>query len=588
MISNSRGQTSPQKQALAIVIGAFPDLPREAFARRVDITVFNEQTLETLRATPVELFRHGVHFVVSADAFKAHPDEVLAIQKWATHVFFKYFHFPSISVEVPDLHDVRKEPAPLNILHEIRVAENMPLFLQHPLANVLHGIGATSPALLLLPGPSLQQLGPHLRDLRKGHVLITVSRCLEFCHQWGAMPDFLVQLDCNGMQGLFFPEHLDFSATTLVSLSCAPIAHSGHRFRHCFFMESFNAELLPDTYRLRESWLSSLVPCLGLAEVLGSPVVRLAGADLSYPPDSGVYLGNDAPTAAPPHCKAPLLDMTQPRILLDDRNDRPCLTTFDYFATAGEIETIMRELTLVHGTRFEIVSNAGIISKACAAPADFARMLAEPGMDRTVLHAAVQRSDLSSPHLQLLPLKAHQLHLLQFIRDQLSFFSSLQPEQFAQQVRHPIIRSLLGFSLNGRIPRIPDSEIPTTLRHMLVYWETLTRRNISWILASIALRKHSDIPVLATRSDQNVQARIAIAMPRAALRWHILAEAATEAHQVAYTQLHEWISGKLLIAASAEALATIRRVAPWLQTDHIMPLDDLFLLSTHVVDHGEQ
>lgn len=586
MISNSHSKTNPHAQALTIVLGNCPNTCLHASTHRIDVTVFNEQTLEAIRQTPVELFRHGVHFVVSDDAFAAHPQEILDIQKWATHVYFKYFYFPSISAEIPDLHGVRKEPTPLNILHEIRVAENMPLYLQHPLANALRGLGTSSPALLLLPGPSLEHIGPHLGDLQRNHVIITVSRCLEFCHRWKTMPDFLVQLDCNGMQGLFFPEHLDFSATTLVSLSCAPIAHAASRFRHCFFMESFNTELLPDTYRLRESWLSSLIPCLGLAEVLGSPVVRLAGADLSYPPDRGVYQGHDTPTAMPPHCRAPLLDMSQPRILLEDRQTQACLTTFAYFATAGETETIMRELTLAHGTRFEIVGNAGILSTACADPADLGRMLEEPDMDRTALHNALQRADRSSPRIQLLPLKARQLHLLQVIRDQLTFFSGLPPDQFAQHGRHPILRSLLGFSQNGRIPRIPDSEIPATLRHMLAYWETLTRRNLAWILASLALRKQTEIPVLVTGRDQEVQATVA--MPHAALRWNILTEAGTETRQVAYAHLHEWMSGKLLVVATTEALATVRRVVPWLKTDHILLLDDLVLLSKHTAGHDEQ
>jgi hypothetical protein len=577
---------NPNESTLVVFLGDHPGETKKNVNHRIDIRSFTAETNSQFRSLPVDIFRNGIHFVISRSAFASHPQEILDIQKWATHVYFKYFYFPSISAEIPDLHGVRKEPAPLNILHEIRVAENMPLYLQHPLANVLRDLSTTSPALLLLPGPSLEHIGPHLQDLQRNHVIITVSRCLEFCHRWKTMPDFLVQLDCNGMQGLFFPEHLDFSATTLVSLSCAPIAHSASRFRHCFFMESFNTELLPDTYRLRESWLSSLIPCLGLAEVLGSPVVRLAGADLSYPPDRGVYQGHDTPTAMPPHCRAPLLDMSQPRILLEDRQTQACLTTFAYFATAGETETIMREVTLSHGTRFEIVGNAGILSTACADRADLGRMLEEPDMDRPALHNALQRADRSSPRLQLLPLKARQLHLLQVIRDQLTFFSGLPPDQFAQHGRHPILRSLLGFSQNGRIPRIPDSEIPTTLRHMLAYWETLTRRNLAWILASQALRKQTEIPVLASGRDQEPQTTVA--MPHAALRWNILTEAGTETHQVAYAHLHEWMSGKLLIVATTEALATIRRVVPWLRTGHILLLDDLVLLSKHTAGHDGQ
>ncbi len=54
-------------------------------------------------------------------------------------------------------------------------------------------------------------------------------------------------------------------------------------------MDSFNMNLLPNPARLRESYVSTLTACLGLAEALWAPEAYVAGVDLSFAGDAASH-----------------------------------------------------------------------------------------------------------------------------------------------------------------------------------------------------------------------------------------------------------------------------------------------------------
>jgi hypothetical protein len=297
-------------KSLVLFIGKPAAEPDHPPAARLDLDLAGADVFSRLASLPEEAFRHGVHCVIGPGMFERYPQQVRDVQKYAFFVYWKFYVYPKVAVEIPDPYGVRENHGGEDIIAHVRRAENVGVHLFSPLAKRLENIGRGLTALLLLPGPGLVAIGPYLAALKERCLIVTISRTLGFCHEHGVAPDFLVQLDTLSMQNLFFPEHVELGETTLVSLSLAPVRHVAHRFRHCFFMESFDMDILRDSYRMRESWLSSLIPCLGLAEVLGCEHVCMAGADLSLERDGRRYFSDVSVSprkGGPPTMQEPLL-----------------------------------------------------------------------------------------------------------------------------------------------------------------------------------------------------------------------------------------------------------------------------------------
>ncbi|WP_029896156.1 6-hydroxymethylpterin diphosphokinase MptE-like protein [Desulfohalovibrio reitneri] len=564
----------------SLVLALGPVAAEEISEGAVRVPSFSPEELEAARATPVERFRHGVHFLLAQGAWEENPEAVREMQAWAVSVHYKYFHLPAASEDLPDPQGVR-ENTPFNILHHLRLAENVPLHLLHPLADKLSGAGEGKPALLLLPGPSLKEIGPHLAELKKHCLLVTISRCLPMCHQHGAMPDFLVQLDCTSQQGLFFPEYLDLSGTTLVALSVAPVAEVAHRFAGVFFMESFSPDILPNPFRLRESWLSSLMPCMGLAETLGCSPVVLTGSDLCFPVEGEVYYSGAlrAPKPKQGRCQAPLLDDSCHHIQLDDRHGQPKRTTFHYLATAGEVETVMREITETQGVSFRVLEGGGILSADLAPDVSGRELLDMPTLDRTGLEAGLAEADRGEESLHPLRLKMSLLKQLESLTSQRRLVEGIPQEGAVEWIdRHPFLKSLAKAGGSKRVPFMDKPQVLGALREMLDRWENRLRLGLAWTALAMSLGKGQDIHLLALREERRAWAeRIAGELAGARVRILVLADGGgTDADdEVPYNDLFRWLQARTALAATPEAMAAVRRVIPWKDFPQIVPFAEL-------------
>lgn len=578
MIKTSMGTLQEYNgKALVFFLGVPESEPEKAPAARVDVPTFSEEEMRAARQTPSELFRGGVHFVISPQALEQHAARVRDMQKWATFVYYKYFFYPARALDIPDQHQVRKGTS-FNLLQHLRAAENMPLFLRFPIADRLADVARGLPALLLLPGPSLQKLGPHLPELAKRFVLVTLSRCLHFCQEHGAMPDFMAQLDGNSMQGLFFPDSVDLSEVSLVSLSVAPVAEVAERFKTCFFMETFDITVLPKAFRLRESWLSSIFPCFGITEVLGCDTVILAGAELSFPPNGGVYYTADASAGSSVTvCEEPTLDSRKQYIQLQNRRGEARHTTFAYYATAGELEGLLAELASEKDMAFRVLEDEGILSPELAPAIALQELLAFPEIDKQALRQGIARVGHGEADMNLLRLKMNLLQQLQGVKRQRLLLSQVPPEQLQGLTEHPLVESLTKISKSNRIPRVDEASWREILDDMLLHWETRLRAGEAWTLLALHLQKMRDIPVLTERHEKGDFAVLAKKeLPKAKLRFYVLDESAPEdaSHVVDYASLLEWLGARLLVLASPQARGAVRRILPWKNFPQMLSLEE--------------
>lgn len=324
----------------------------------------------------------GLVVVTTRAAYGHRPGDVLRAQKLLVRLYMKYVQLPFLSTRIPDPLGLRSDDQPPEYLHLLNQYQNAPFHLRHGLIDKLRHEAIGMPCLLLLPGPSLTRLAPHLRELSKRYLIVTISRVLPFLRACAVAPDILVQLDTVPLQEHFHHPDDRFPRSVLLSLSMAPIRSFASRFRQLFFIDSFDLSVLPNPSRVRESWLSSLLPCLGCAEALHAPTVLLAGADLRLTGGDVYYsdAGDGATAGFPPHDQ-PLVG-NGAGVTFSDAHGRQAHTTLQYFATAGEAELFAREIQAAQGTVFHNLSPSSILDPAVYPflPPDAA--LAAPELDK--------------------------------------------------------------------------------------------------------------------------------------------------------------------------------------------------------------
>jgi len=163
MLRTSRDRlTDHDGKSLVLFLGPPAEEPDLSPPLSLHLSELDGSDMERLRSLPREHYRHGVHFVLGPGVYEKRPEAVRRFQKLAVAVYWKYVVYPSTSPDIPDEIAVRPEQE-FNIMSELRRAENLRLHLRHPLANRLDGLGRGLPMLILLPGPGLAGLGPHLR-----------------------------------------------------------------------------------------------------------------------------------------------------------------------------------------------------------------------------------------------------------------------------------------------------------------------------------------------------------------------------------------------------------------------------------------
>lgn len=561
-----------------IYLGLHPSKLLKIQYNYIVIKKFSDREIKNLHHIPIDKFRNGIHFVISSESLINNKSQIEEVQKWVLHVYYKYFLYPSSSPEIPDYQLVRKEPL-FDILHHIRLAENIPLYLSHPLADKILLLGRNLPAFLLLPGPSIKKYSQHLQAIKNRFVLITLARCLELCYQKNAIPDFVLQLDCNSLQGIMFPEHIDFSNTTLITLSVAPIYGIAQRFKNCFFIDSFNLDIHPNPFRIRESWLSSLLPCLGLIETLGCSDVVLAGADLSFTEASGVYHSDSCQqTDQYQHCEQPYLDSKKRYIKMKDRQGAECLTTFPYFAMAGEAEQFMRIIHQKNGTRFYILEDKGILSSKVASGISVDHLLDRPVLIKSDFESSLQRADTPPiNNIHLIKLKASLLQQLHSVSKQQTLFAQTNPENFNDLQDHPFIKSVQKFSKSNRLPMLTQQQCFFTVLEMLRHWEKSIKRGLAWIHLAISIQNGKEVCILALINEKDaLQKHIYKNYNGINFKIYYFTEKNHEYNpsEVTWKEFIKWISKKSYIIATSEFISTNNRIFPWSNNFNFININD--------------
>ncbi|MGE4297624.1 MAG: hypothetical protein AB7E47_06305 [Desulfovibrionaceae bacterium] len=361
------------------------------------------QALAELAGTlQLDILRGGIVFVLPPDRDSVDMAWVLETQKVLLHAHYKYILFPNFSHATADPMGVRTETIP-DLLREINVLRNYPWLFSSPIADKLAATRLGMPVILLLPGPSIHEIVPHLPALRERCLVACIAKTVHACVSVGVMPDFVIQLDTFQMQRHYFDALPPMPDTVLVPLSIAPFHSYAHKFKGVVMMDSFNLELLPNRARLRESYVSSLTGLMGLAEALHAPHAFLAGANLStpLPPElHPLWRGKPEPLPIVPR---------EIECLLSSRDDTVVHGHRWYIATAVEADFFASTIAKTTGTRFYSTSDSTLLSRQWFPHMDLDAMLALPPLDRqrfqeTMDHVLAQREtiDITKTRIQLL------------------------------------------------------------------------------------------------------------------------------------------------------------------------------------------
>lgn len=330
-----------------------------------------------------KMFKHGLTFVADeAVGIKDGP----ALQEFQTYLIAEYYkkHFFTMLTPVepsPTIQGVLgglKDPS-----RSINQMNNMPWLLRHPLAGKLEDKRIGLPLLILMSGPSLHLVKKHLKSLSQHFLIVCIARSLQPCLEAGVEPDFVVQYDTNLEQRHFYEAIPQLKKTVLISLSSACVADYAWKFRGIFFRAAFNGLLLNNPYIMKDSIESSLMACMGLAEVLGAPKALIAGANLSWSKEGEQYSSEENLTnleGAISKDYRVLQDSCGLNVI--DRNGEKTVSNLVYVAAAARASEFAKEIQASVGTNFFLTSNNGIMSPTEFPTASLDVMLETPLLDR--------------------------------------------------------------------------------------------------------------------------------------------------------------------------------------------------------------
>lgn len=487
----------PQSSAFHVFLGCQPPVPF-ARGRSLSLPELNEESLVTIRTLDPGLFSSGLTVVVddAADDLPGTPLE--RILKSLAFVYCKYFFKPLTGATIPDIYGVRtqagQQEPPLILHRTLSSLRNLPLHLTSPLADVLARHVAGLPVLVVLPGPSLHGSAAFLRAAASRCVVICVARTLSFCLESGIEPDFVVALDTDWRMTRLLNKGI-LTRTWLISLSNSNIGSVVHLFRGVFFMESFNTGVFRKKYRMRESWLSVSICCLGLAEALKASQVVLLGADGCW---SGASKANRQyftdTTESTQASKASPLEHVLPRCTDSNSHEgnlfrvvtvegKPAFSNFLYYAINGELEHIACELT-GQGTRFWQWGLEGILSPAIFTPlteTTSTELESWPLLDRAGLNAKLDAAHKSPLAIDVVALEASLRSMGQVADTCLA--SLLMQLQHGEDVsNHPVVRSINLLGEQQRFPLLPQPQsVAQAAVGSCMEWQHLQRRALAFM-----------------------------------------------------------------------------------------------------------
>jgi hypothetical protein len=519
----------------------------------------------------------GLVVVTTDKEHKRNPRGVLRAQKLLTLLYVKYVEMPFHSTRIPDPLGLRPTDTPPEYLHLLNRYRNTPLTLRHSLVDKLERQRVGLPCLLLLPGPSLKLLKEHLPELALRYLIVTISRLLPLLRECGVAPDVLVQLDTVPLQEHFHHPDEKFPRSVLLALSCAPVHTFAPRFRHMFFIDSFDLSLLPNPARLRESWLSSLLACLGAVEALHAPKVLLAGADLRLTGNTTYYAEPDD-TQEPPLYDEPLKG-TSAGVVLADNQGRRAHTTLQFFATAAEAELFAQAIHASQDTVFRNLSPSSLLDPEICALMTIQEALQAPELDKTPLLTKAGRAAAMTERVDLQAARARYASDLEDAkrgRDILTCLRVSAPETLSQ---HPcysyVARNLPWFRPSGAENLI---RLATNLAEELCV-QVRFARNVAALHCQAA--KGAALPVLCTAEEEDeIQARLKGLRPD--WSWRFLGILGLEAGRpepssgsLKLAVLHDWMRFQDVLLLAPGCAREFCYALSLIRGDNVLKLEEL-------------
>ncbi len=421
-----------------VCLGRPDQLPQLPGERLLVIDDVDGAALDRISRLDPRCMAAGLAVVTTRAEHGRNPRNVLRAQKLLAYLFAKYVDLPFRSTRIPDPMGLRQDDTPPEFLHQLNRYRNMPLLLHHPLVDKLRDKAVGLPCLLLLPGPSLQLIKDRLPELARRYLIVTISRMLPLLRECGVTPDVLVQLDTVPLQEHFHHPDDRFPNSVLLALSLAPIRSFAPRFRQLFFIDSFDLSVLPNPARLRESWLSSLLACLGATEALHAPKVLLAGVDLRLL-GNNIYYAEDADSLSAPLQTEPLTS-AEGKLFTSDVSGREARTTLQFFATAAEAELFARVINASIGTTFHNLSPWSLLDAEVCPPMTAEQALAAPELDKSPFLDKADQAAAMKEHVQLEVLRSQYSRELEEAERSRGILCCMRFADPAARERHPCFR----------------------------------------------------------------------------------------------------------------------------------------------------
>jgi hypothetical protein len=504
------GRVPEMQDQLLVCLGRPQEVPPLPEDRLLALDTVDAPALGRIAALNPARMSKGVVVVTTYLEYLSNPRGVSRAHKLLALLYTKYVGMPAGSTRIPDPLGLRAEDTPPEYLHLLNRYRNTPLHLRHPLVDKLLGQRVGLPCLLLLPGPSLRLVKDRLPELARRHLVVTISRALPFLRACGVEPDVLVQLDTVPLQEHFHHPDERFARAVLFTLSLAPVHNFAPRFRQTFFIDSFDLSLLPNPARLRESWLSSLLACLGAAEALCAPRVLVCGADLRFVGSSAYYSEQEEEQPPQPFNWPPVSH--EGVFVLSDAQGMRVDSTLQMFATAAEAEIFAQTIRAERGTEFRNLSPLSLLDPGVYPPMSVEEALAAPALDKEPFLAKADKAATMHERVNLTAMRARYADdaaQCRHGRDLLTCLRLSAPEAVEQHPCHRYIKANVPWF------RPKGAEDITRLAANLS--EELCRaaafaRNVAALHCQAA--KGAAVPVLCTAEEEaGVAARLAVLFP---------------------------------------------------------------------------
>ncbi|MDP3427453.1 MAG: DUF115 domain-containing protein [Humidesulfovibrio sp.] len=567
----------PLAEELVVCLGRPKSIPQLHKDRLLVLYRVDEAALGRIAALNPRRMAKGVVVVASREEHARDPRMMLRAQKMLAYLFVKYVDLPMVSTRIPDPARLRPADTPPEFPHMLNMFRNTPLHLQHCLADKLRDKAVGMPCLLLLPGPSLELVRDHLPELARRYLIVTISRVLPFLRACGVVPDVLVQLDTVPLQEHFHHQGDLFPNTVLLALSLAPVRSFAPRFRRIFFIDSFNLSMLPNPARVRESWLSSMLACLGVAEALHAPEVLLAGVDLRVIGEN-VYASQQKDHDLAPHYTEPMVTLSS-GLATADMNGRLAHTSLHYFAMAAEAEMFAREIHAAQGTLFHNLSPWSLLDPEVCAPMSLEQAKASPVLDKTVFLDKADQAAAMQEHIHLEALCAGYADALEDARHSRDIMACLRCTDREALPMHPYHRYVAanlpwfrpaGKESLGRLAENLASELCAATRFA---------RNVAALHCQAA--RGVAVPVLCDAQEEpETLARLGRLRP--GWSWRCMGihaptseGAAPSSGTVALAALHDWMRSQEVLVISPACAREFHYALSLIAGDNVLDLEEL-------------